>query len=170
MYARVKKRNTLLISNTKDNAIRLLDPYKEAFEQNSLLKAYYGDMREIGSWAKDEFSLTNGAAFRALGAGESPRGTRKGEVRPDCILVDDFDTDEDCRNPDIVNKKWDWFEGAAFPTRSVRATFWWFSAVILLPLTAASKGQARKPTTGILSISGTKTAKAHGLIEIPKKG
>lgn len=114
-----KKRNTLLISNTKDNAIRLLDPYKEAFEQNSLLKAYYGDMREIGSWAKDEFSLTNGAAFRALGAGESPRGTRKGEVRPDCILVDDFDTDEDCRNPDIVNKKWDWFEGAAFPTRSV---------------------------------------------------
>ena len=106
-----KKRNNLLISNTKDNAIRLLDPYKEAFEQNSLLKAYYGDMREIGSWAKDEFSLTNDAAFRALGAGESPRGTRKGEVRPDCILVDDFDTDEDCRNPDIVNKKWDWFEG-----------------------------------------------------------
>lgn len=114
-----KKRNTLLISNTKDSAIRLLDPYKDAFEQNSLLKAYYGDMREIGSWAKDEFSLTNGAAFRALGAGESPRGTRKGEVRPDTILVDDFDTDEDCRNPDIVNKKWDWFEGAAFPTRSV---------------------------------------------------
>lgn len=40
-------------------------------------------------------------------------------MRPDCILVDDFDTDEDCRNPDILNKKWDWFEGAAFPTRSI---------------------------------------------------
>ena len=104
-----KKRNTLLISNTNKNATRLLDPYKKAFEENSLLKAYYGDMREIGSWTAEEFSLTNGAAFRALGMGESPRGTRK----------DDFDTDEDCRNPDIVNKKWDWFEGAAFPTRSV---------------------------------------------------
>ena len=114
-----RKRNTLLISNSKDNAIRLLKPYKDSFERNSLLKAYYGDMREFGSWTESEFSLTNGAAFRALGAGESPRGTRKDDVRPDCILVDDFDTDEDCRNPDIVNKKWDWFEGAAFPTRSI---------------------------------------------------
>lgn len=114
-----KKRNILLISNSKDNATRLLKPYKDSFERNSLLKAYYGDLREFGSWTAEEFSLTNGAAFRALGAGESPRGTRKDEVRPDTILVDDFDTDEDCRNPDIVNKKWDWFEGAAFPTRSI---------------------------------------------------
>lgn len=114
-----KKRNVLLISNSKNNAVRLLDPYKKEFENNSLLKAYYGDMREFGSWTEEELSTTNGAAFRALGAGESPRGTRKDNVRPDVILVDDFDTDEDCRNPDIVNKKWDWFEGAAFPTRSI---------------------------------------------------
>lgn len=114
-----RKRNILLISNSKDNAVRLLKPYKESFERNSLLKAYYGDMREFGSWTAEEFSTTNGAAFRALGAGESPRGTRKDNVRPDSILVDDFDTDEDCRNPDIINKKWDWFEGAAFPTRSI---------------------------------------------------
>lgn len=114
-----RKRNVLLISNSKDNAIRLLDPYKKAFERNALLKAYYGDMREFGSWTAEEFSTNTGAAFRALGAGESPRGARKDNVRPDCIVVDDFDTDEDCRNPDIVAKKWDWFEGAAFPTRSI---------------------------------------------------
>lgn len=101
-----RKRNVLLVSNSHENATRLLEPYKKAFEQNALLKAYYGDLREAGNWTADEFSLTSGAAFRALGALESPRGTRKDAFRPDTILPDDFDTDADCRNPDIVKKKW----------------------------------------------------------------
>lgn len=114
-----KKRNVLLISNSHENAVRLLEPYKKAFESNSMLKAYYGDLREFGSWTADEFTLTTGATFRAIGALESPRGTRKDAVRPDTALVDDFDTDADCRNPDILKKKWEWFEEALFPTRSI---------------------------------------------------
>lgn len=84
-----------------------------------MIKAYYGDLREAGSWTAGEFSLTTGASFRALGALESPRGTRKDAVRPDTVLVDDFDTDEDCRNELTLGKKWNWFEQALFPTRSV---------------------------------------------------
>jgi hypothetical protein len=33
--------------------------------------------------------------------------------------VDDFDTDADCRNPETIKKKWEWFEEALYPTRSV---------------------------------------------------
>jgi hypothetical protein len=33
--------------------------------------------------------------------------------------VDDFDTDEECRNPDIINQKWDWYEKALFFTVDV---------------------------------------------------
>jgi hypothetical protein len=119
LVASGRKKNVLLVSNSHENAVRLLAPYKKAFESNSLFKAYYGDLREVGQWTADEFSLTSGAAFRALGALESPRGTRKDAVRPDCILLDDFDTDADCRNMDILNKKWDWFEQALLGTRSV---------------------------------------------------
>ncbi len=114
-----RKRNVLIVSNSHTNAERLLRPYKNAFEKNQLLKDYYGNLREFGKWTSDEFSLTTGATFRALGAGESPRGTREDANRPDAIIVDDYDTDEDCRNPDIVKQKWDWFENALFPTRSV---------------------------------------------------
>ncbi len=85
----------------------------------------------------DEFSLTNGAAVRAIGALESPRGTRKDAVRPDTILVDDFDPDQDCRNPDTLKKKkWEWFEGALFPTGLSVMTCLWYSAVISSPPTA----------------------------------
>ena len=119
LVATKRKKNILLVSNSHDNATRLLEPYKKTFESNSLFKAYYGDLREVGKWTADEFSTTTGATFRALGALESPRGTRKDAVRPDCILLDDFDTDADCRNIDILNKKWDWAEQALMPTRSV---------------------------------------------------
>lgn len=114
-----RKRNVLLVSNSHENAERLLKPYKKAFEENALLKAYYGDLREVGCWTAGEFVLTTGASFRALGALESPRGTREGAQRPDVLLVDDFDTDNDCRNELITKKKWDWFEQALYPTRSV---------------------------------------------------
>lgn len=119
LVASGRKKNVLLVSNSHDNATRLLEPYKKTFESNSLFKAYYGDLREVGKWTADEFSTTHGATFRALGALESPRGTRKDAVRPDCILLDDFDTDADCRNIDILNKKWGWVEQALIPTRSV---------------------------------------------------
>ncbi|KAB6304260.1 hypothetical protein GA158_27265, partial [Bacteroides xylanisolvens] len=35
------------------------------------------------------------------------------------LLVDDFDTDEDTKNPDIIQKRWDWWENALYPTRSI---------------------------------------------------
>ena len=119
LVATGRKRNVLMVSNSHENAVRLLEPYKNCFEKNSLFKAYYGDLREVGKWTAEEFSLTTGAAFRALGALESPRGTRKEAIRPDCILLDDFDTDADCRNIDTLNKKWNWFEQALLGTRSV---------------------------------------------------
>ena len=33
----------------------------------------------------------------------------------DRLLVDDFDTDEDTKNPDIIQKRWDWWENALYP-------------------------------------------------------
>ena len=65
--------------------------------------------RRPGSWTEDEFVTKGGVAFRALGAGQSPRGSRNEAVRPDVLLVDDFDTDEDTKNPDTIQKRWDWW-------------------------------------------------------------
>lgn len=114
-----RKRNVLLVSNSKDNAVRLLDPYRASFEFNGRITAYYGSQQSVGQWSSDEFLIKSGASFRAIGAGQSPRGSRNEAVRPDVILVDDFDTDEDCLNPDTINKKWDWYERSLYPTRSV---------------------------------------------------
>lgn len=114
-----KKRNVILTSNSYDNAERLLEPYRAQLDSNRRIIAYYGEQKDFGHWEMGEFRTKSGAAFRALGAGQSPRGTRNEDIRPDIILVDDFDTDEECRNPDMVKNKWDWFEQSLYPTRSV---------------------------------------------------
>jgi len=112
-----KKKNVLLVSNSYDNAERLLAPYKANFEGNKRIEFYYGKQKGF-KWENGEFITKKGAAFRALGAGQSPRGTRVDNTRPDILLPDDFDTDEDCRNIDTINKKWEWFETALYFTRS----------------------------------------------------
>lgn len=114
-----KKKNVILTSSSYDNAERLLAPYKAFLEKNERLIHDYGSQEKYGSWSDGEFITRKGVAFRAIGAGQSPRGTRNEAVRPDVLLIDDFDTDEDCRNPDTVDKKWKWFEEALYPTRSV---------------------------------------------------
>ncbi len=114
-----RKRNIILTSNSKDNAVRLLAPYRAMLESNGRIEAYYGTQPTPGSWTEDEFITRAGVAFRALGAGQSPRGSRNEAIRPDTFLVDDFDTDEDCRNPDTINKRWEWWEKALYPARSV---------------------------------------------------
>ena len=113
-----KKRNVILTSNSKDNAVRLLAPYRANFEANGRIIAYYGKQQSIGAWTEEEFITKSGVAFRAIGAGQSPRGSRNESIRPDVLLVDDFDTDEDCKNPDIIQKRWEWWEQALYPTRS----------------------------------------------------
>ena len=114
-----RKKNVILTSNSKDNAVRLLDPYRANLEANGRIMAYYGKQELPGSWTEDEFTTQGKVSFRALGAGQSPRGSRNEAIRPDVLLVDDFDTDEDTKNPDIIQKRWDWWENALYPTRSI---------------------------------------------------
>lgn len=114
-----KVRNMLLVSNSSDNAERLLLPFKACFEYNQRLIFDYGKQETYGHWTTKEFTIQKGCAFRSLGWGMSPRGTRKDNVRPDFILIDDIDTDEECRNEDTMNAKVNWIEQALMGTRSI---------------------------------------------------
>lgn len=114
-----KKRNVMITSATLDLAKRLLAPYRANLEANGRIKAYYGDQEQIGSWTESEFITKKGVAFRAVGIGSSPRGSRNEDVRPDVLVQDDYDTDEAVLNPDTIDKNWDFFEKAIYPTRSI---------------------------------------------------
>lgn len=114
-----KKKTVILVSATYDDASRLLKPYKTILEVNDRLKNDYGDQEALSGWSEGDFTTKKGVSFRAVGAGQSPRGTRNDATRPDLILIDDIDTDIDCNNPETIEKKYQWIETALIPTRSI---------------------------------------------------
>lgn len=119
LMANGKLKNMLLVSHSYDNACELLMPIMANLQYNSLFIADYGVQRGYRNWETGKFITKQGVAFRAIGAGQSPRGTRNEESRPDYVLIDDIDTDEEVRNKQRIDKKWTWIERALYPTMSV---------------------------------------------------
>jgi phage terminase large subunit-like protein len=114
-----KAKNFILVSHTFDNAAELLMPYMINLESNNRLINDYGLQRGLRYWEIGKIVTRRGVAFRAIGAGQSPRGTRNEEKRPDVIRVDDIDTDERCRNERRIQETWQWVEQALLPTISI---------------------------------------------------
>ncbi len=123
VLAKKELKNILMISSTEDNAERLLLPYKIALEKNDRIINDYGTQASIGTWQSHEFITRNGTSFRAVGAGQSPRGTRFENYRVDCVLMDDIDTDVECRNERLITDKFKWFQEAVIPTVSVSGNY-----------------------------------------------
>lgn len=111
--------NMLLVSHSYDNACELLMPLMVNLESNQRLLHDFGAQKSWRGWEVGRFVTAGGQSFRAIGAGQSPRGSRNEEKRPDFILIDDIDTDEESRNETRQKKKWDWIEQALFPTMSI---------------------------------------------------
>jgi hypothetical protein len=88
-------------------------------ESNQRIINDYGEQKRMGSWEQGYFVTKMGFGFVAIGAGQSPRGLRLEDMRPDILDIDDIDTDEDCRNQKIIKQKWEWIEQALIPTLSV---------------------------------------------------
>lgn len=112
-------KNILMVSSTKEAADDLLQPYMITLESNQRIINDYGKQQHIGNWETGRFTTKKGVSFRAIGAGQSPRGKKNEAARPDVILIDDIDTDEEVRNIDRINDKWKWIEEALIPTVSV---------------------------------------------------
>ncbi len=111
--------NMLLVSHSYDNASELLMPMMIQLESNPRIMHDFGQQKSWRGWEVGKFITADGCSFRALGSGQSPRGSRNEEKRPDFILIDDIDTDEEARNPVRLKKKWDWIEQALWPTMSI---------------------------------------------------
>jgi hypothetical protein len=107
-------KNMIMASRSWDNAAELLRALIAELETNQRLIHDFGPFASMDAWEQGRWVTINGCSFRAIGAGQSPRGTRNNEQRPQYILCDDLDDDEVCRNPKRLDQMWDWMTGALF--------------------------------------------------------
>lgn len=118
--------NMLLISKNYDNAERLLDSYMVNLEGNQRLIADYGIQEKAGNWTHGEFKTRDNSTFRAVGAGQNPRGAKNEELRVNVIVFDDVDDDEVCRNQERIQLLWNWIEQAVIPTVDISSPYYIF--------------------------------------------
>ena len=102
------------VGKSEDSAVRLLGDLQAELEYNQKLIADFGEQKNLGSWLDGEFKTKGGAKFLAVGRGQSPRGLRDREARPDYIHIDDIDDDALCRNEKLVKDLTDWVKEALF--------------------------------------------------------
>lgn len=104
----------VVVGKSEDSACTLLGDLQAELQFNRYLIRDFGEQYNAGSWEEGEFVTVDGTAFFARGRGQSPRGLRYREARPDYIVIDDLDDDELCRNEARVHLLTDWVKEALF--------------------------------------------------------
>ena len=114
--------NFLQVSSSFDAAVDLIMPLILNLENNARIINDFGAQKSLGNWETGRWVTRQGFSIKCIGAGQSPRGTRSGEKRPDIVVFDDMDTDAECRNPERIKKKFNRIEQAVIPAMSLSET------------------------------------------------
>ena len=143
----------LLCSHSYDQAELLLEPYMLNFEGNQRIIADYGVQQKYGKWANGWFTTKTGATFRAVGAGQTPRGARNEDIRANILDFDDIDNDEVCLNEERLDKTWKWIERAVIPTVDIAAPYYiCFDNNIIAEDSLAKRAQSYATDVSIVNI------------------
>lgn len=116
IYLAVKKEIKVVgyFSRTKDQAAALLAAVKAGLS-NRMIRHDFGHLEGV-RWTNDTFITSTGIKFKAIGAGQNPRGEKDEDSdRYDVEIFDDFDDDEVCRNPERLDNDWQYVTGACIP-------------------------------------------------------
>lgn len=102
------KHYEIILSDSSEQAEGFLSDIKTELEENAALREDFGEL--VGRvWKASVILLSNGVKIEALGAGKKIRGRRHKQWRPDLILCDDLENDENVNTPEQRKKLRDWF-------------------------------------------------------------
>jgi len=104
----------VLVGKSQESADTLLGDLQAELQFNQRYIHDFGKQHNAGHWQEGEFVTQDGCAFFSRGRGQSPRGLRYRDNRPDYIVIDDLDDDELVNNESRVSKMTDWVKEALF--------------------------------------------------------
>ncbi len=109
----------VVIGENQDKAEMLLDDLRAEFEANEMIINDFGVQKTSGDWRNGSFVTKNGFIGKALGMGQSPRGIRVKNKRPDLIGGDDWENEQTVKNPKRQRSIARWFLGSVLGTMDV---------------------------------------------------
>lgn len=103
------KKYIIILSDASDQAEGFLGSIREEFEENEALKQDFGDLLGNKVWRNDVIITKTDIKIEALGAGKKIRGRKHKSRRPDLIILDDIENDENVRTIEQRKKLENWF-------------------------------------------------------------
>jgi predicted phage terminase large subunit-like protein len=111
-----KKRFPVLVMASIDLATMMLEAIKAELEINPRLAMDFPEACGKGRvWQSTVILTANDAKIMAAGAGKKLRGMRHGPFRPDLVVLDDMENDENVRQVEQRQKLEDWIDRAVIP-------------------------------------------------------
>jgi len=107
-----------------DNAEDLLADLQAELEVNARILNDFGPQKSIGNWEEGFFATRDDIPFKAFGKGQTPRGTRFRNNRPNYAVVDDFDTEKSVKNDRLSKEGHDWVKEALLAA-IIDTSEWW---------------------------------------------
>lgn len=107
-------RNFIIVGESFTRAAERLAAIAHELDFNEHLRDLFGDLHGP-VWNEDKIVLSNAVVIQAFGRGQSLRGTKHDDVRPDACLIDDVEDEESVSSPEQRDKTQRWLMRTLLP-------------------------------------------------------
>lgn len=116
ILGRQSKKYVLIIGQTQNQSRQMLKNIKSELEDNNLLLNDFGPFENKSDWRSNTLVIPKlGARITALSTGESIRGLRHHQYRPDLIICDDIEDLSTVKFRESREKTYSWLMGDVIP-------------------------------------------------------
>lgn len=106
------KHYCILISDSSDQAEEFLENIKTELEENADIIEDFGILKGNKVWRSGVILTKTDIKVEAIGSGKKIRGRHHRNWRPDLIVLDDIENDENVNTPEQRKKLKSWFDKA----------------------------------------------------------
>lgn len=106
------KHYILILSDSSEQAEGFLDDIKTELEDNANIIMDFGSLKGDKVWRTGTILTKTDIKVEAIGSGKKVRGRRHRNWRPDLIVLDDIENDENVNTPEQRKKLKSWFDKA----------------------------------------------------------
>ncbi len=104
------KHYILILSDSSEQAEGFLEDIKTEIEDNANIVMDFGELKGDKVWRTGVILTKNDIKVEAIGSGKKVRGRRHRNWRPDLIVLDDIENDENVNTPEQRRKLKSWFD------------------------------------------------------------